>query len=44
MKDEDTCAQLTMLSQELGIMGNANDPPAHTINLEFSDEKHAFTK
>jgi len=28
----------------LGIMGNGNDPPARTINSEFSDEKHAITK
>jgi len=28
----------------LEIMNNGNDPPACTINLEFSDEKHAAIK
>jgi len=28
----------------LGIMGNGNDPPTRTINLESSDEKHVITK
>jgi len=28
----------------VAVLDNGNDPPAPTINLESSDEKHAITK
>jgi len=44
LKQHENKPILNYIVAVVGIMDNGNDPPAHTINLEFSGEKHAITK